>query len=97
MDKEKVDWNAILSLNWRNFLFRLTILISIIVPIVYFIDKYTMGPVRYREYPLSLIILSLQTCVAVWATYGLLWIVYLTSRFLLVWLWKGLAKGLKRK
>ena len=95
MDKEKIDWNAIFNLNWRNFLFRLTILISIIVPVVHFLNK--MGYHRYMEDPLSLIILSLQICVSVWFMYGLLWIVYLISKSLLKWLGEGLTKGLKKK
>ena len=94
MEKEKIDWDAIYSLNWRNFLFRLTILISIVVPMVYFlqeIDTYT-----FRTDPRSIIIFSLQICASIWGLYGFLWITYLTSRFLLSWLWKGLTKGLRK-
>ena len=93
MGREKTDWDAIYSLNWRNFLFRFTALISISVPIVYFLQQ--IDTYRFKADPLSVIINSLQRGVAVWFMYGLLWITYLICRFLLDWLCKGLTKERK--
>ena len=91
MGREKLDWAGIYRLNWRNFLCRVTTLISISVPIVYFLQQ--IDTYRFEADPLSVIIDSLQRGIAVWFMYGLLWIAYLTFRFLLDWLCKGLTKN----